>query len=124
MVKIVVKNGQVAISSTSSAFSSWLEHQKSPVLQLYLPGGRIPPIREGFSFTSQWASGFLLLDLLNVTDKWREELVDMEFFVSSGAFQHLNRLSRDGSTYPLFSASGSKHFFDLVLPEAHATSWG
>ena len=70
------------------------------------------------------SSGFLLLDILNVTEKFRGDFPDMEFFVSSGAFQIVDKLSEDGSTFPLFSASGSKHFYDLVLPESHAGAWG
>ncbi|KAK9862161.1 hypothetical protein WJX84_000266 [Apatococcus fuscideae] len=88
----------------------------------YLPGGRIAPIREGFAFTSQWSSGFLLLDLLNASDKYGP-FPDMEFFVTSGDFQRLYHLSDDGTTFPLFSATGSKHFYDLVLPESPTTQY-
>lgn len=68
------------------------------------------------------SSGFLLLDLLNVTDKYGP-FPDMEFFVSSGDFQQVTKLSEDGTTFPMFSASGSKHFYDLVLPEATTTQY-
>ena len=56
------------------------------------------------------------MDILNVSDRYGP-FPDMEFFVTSGDFQQINELSEDNTTYPAFSASGSKRFYDLVLPE-------
>ncbi len=60
------------------------------------------------------------MDLLNVTDKFGP-FGDMEFFVSSGDFQAIGQLSEDNTTFPTFSSTGSKRFYDLVLPEVTTT---
>ena len=66
------------------------------------------------------ASGHLLMDLLNVTERYKG-FADMEFFVTSGDFQAIGQLSEDNTTFPTFSSSGSKRFYDLVLPEFTTT---
>ena len=62
----------------------------------------------------------MLLDILNVSDA-HGPFPDMEFFVTSGDFQAVSELSEGGTIFPTLSSSGSKRFYDLVLPEFTTT---